>query len=904
MTRIVYALLCMLAVMLPAIVRGQFVGITGTGAGINYENYGTITTALDELRPFESGNTTITVYQDIFVGGFGGGVDLDQARLYYKTNSTTVGTINDGSWTVVNGTISALGGNNDRATFDITGVSPGTEIMFYIRYTEAGADYYGFNGTMSPHSVQPSTQTQLYKIRFNAATTPNTQRIDGLTHEWNSTTQVANRSSSTSGRTLDISWDSDHIYFLISGGFTASSLDRVHIAFDIDPGTTNGATGSYNGAQFPDRYRPDILFRARGTGSNTWTNEKCPSSGSGWGSTVAATSTEMSSASGSNTTNLEIRVQRSAIGSFSALGVYVFFGTGSDFLYDTYPFGNPAGFSMTARPLPIQIGFASLGSGVNVSTDDYFDAQYSSSSFDIFGSTIYRNLRISASGNVGLDVGGSGTVTTDLIVNGTLTIDAGATFVMRDLADGTQAGPTVDLNLNGDLVQDGGLSLSTTSGSDLFIAGNWSGAGTFTDNGRQTTFDGNTNQTLVGGKTFSFLRTNKSSGELQLSGNATATSDLTLTAGNLNLLNNTLTLGSSSSMGTLTLGSNRVYGGNITRFVNGSTAAIPIPAFAGTDDRTVTITFAAANAAGTTVTVRNLDYRSTFIHPGLENSNFTSGALFAAGINDPLKVAPFLWDITSNATQAYSLTLQGSGMNTVSDPNLLRILQRSNASSGYALGGTHVSGTGSSGYYTVTASGLTGFSEFTLGNGGPELLPVTWLQVGARRTAAGAEVSWATASELNNAQFEVERSSTRTFDRYQTVGTRAGAGTTSSVQRYQWLDADAPMGEVYYRIRQVDLDGRSSRSAVVRLDETGEGWLVYPTMVGREPLRLVALGGSAEQATARLVSAEGRVLWQGAGLLPQLEQALNAQLGGAAAGLYLLQLEASGRRQHTRVVRP
>ena len=895
------------ALALPSAAAAQFVGITGTGAGINYENYGTLTTALDEVRPFESGNTTVTVNQDIFVSGFGGGVDLDQARLYYKTNSATVGTINDGSWTVVNGTISALGGNDDRATFNITGVAPGTDIMFYIRYTEAGVDYYGFSGTASPHTAQPSTQAQLYKIRFNAATTPNTQRIDGLTHEWNSTTQLAGRSTTTPGRTLDITWDSDYIYLLLNGGFTASAFDRLHIAFDLDPGTTNGATFDYNGAQFPDRYRPDVVYRALGDGSNVWRTERAAASGSAWGSTNLVPTSEMTAAAGSNTANLEVRILRSAIGSFTSLGIFVWLGNGSGFLYDAFPYGNPS----TSGVLPIQFGYATLGSGVTTATADYLDAQYTTgTTFDLFGSTVYRDLRISGSGAVGVDVAGVATITSDLVVNGTLTIDAGATFRMRDFTNSSDAPATVDLNLNGDLVQNGTLTLSGASGADLFIAGNWSGTGTFADNGRQTTFDGNANQTLVGGKTFSFLRTNKSGGELQLSGDATVTADLTLTAGNINLQNATLTLGSASALGALALGANRVYGGNFRRFVNGETSALSLPAFSGSDDRTVTLTFAPGNAMGTFVTVTNLDYRTSIIHPGLENTNFASGGLPAAGINDPMKIAPFLWDITSNATATYTISLQGTGLTPVADPNLLRILRRANASAGYTLAGTHVSGSGAGGNYTVSASGLTGFSEFTLGNGGPELLPVAWLEVSARRVAAGAEVAWVTATETNNERFEVERASTADFRQFSVVGTLPGAGTTQQARSYRLVDAELGLGPQFYRIRQVDLDGRSSRSPVVRLAEGGPGparVLVFPTLTHGDDLQLVALEGAPPAGAplvARLVGAQGQLLWQGQGPLAAVHAGCRAALLAAAPGLWVLQLSGPGLQQHSRLVRP
>jgi len=76
-----------------------------------------------------------------------------------------------------------------------------------------------------------------------------------------------------------------------------------------------------------------------------------------------------------------------------------------------------------------------------------------------------------------------------------------------------------------------------------------------------------------------------------------------------------------------------------------------------------------------------------------------------------------------------------------------------------------------------------------------------------------ALLSWRTASEVNAAYFEVERS----FDglAFAQVGQVAARGTTSSASAYAFTDARVAAlaaGPVYYRLRQVDRDGTSSYS--------------------------------------------------------------------------------------------
>jgi hypothetical protein len=79
-----------------------------------------------------------------------------------------------------------------------------------------------------------------------------------------------------------------------------------------------------------------------------------------------------------------------------------------------------------------------------------------------------------------------------------------------------------------------------------------------------------------------------------------------------------------------------------------------------------------------------------------------------------------------------------------------------------------------------------------------------------------AQLAWTTASELNAASFEVERSlDGLTFTQ---VGQLAAKGTSASPSTYAFLDKGvarlAPAGTLYYRLKQVDRDGLAAYSPV------------------------------------------------------------------------------------------
>lgn len=96
-------------------------------------------------------------------------------------------------------------------------------------------------------------------------------------------------------------------------------------------------------------------------------------------------------------------------------------------------------------------------------------------------------------------------------------------------------------------------------------------------------------------------------------------------------------------------------------------------------------------------------------------------------------------------------------------------------------------------------------------------------------TAAGESVTlrWTTASETNNAGFDVERSLNGTS--FATIGHRSGHGTTTEAQSYRFADRTPPFADtLVYRLRQVDLDGTHEYSPVAKVAFTPQRFALLP----------------------------------------------------------------------------
>ena len=106
----------------------------------------------------------------------------------------------------------------------------------------------------------------------------------------------------------------------------------------------------------------------------------------------------------------------------------------------------------------------------------------------------------------------------------------------------------------------------------------------------------------------------------------------------------------------------------------------------------------------------------------------------------------------------------------------------------------------------LTWSGLTSFSEFGGGGqGGP--LPVELTSFSASCEEDIVTLSWSTASEQNSSHFDVEKSTDG--ENWRVIGTVLAAGNSTQDINYSFTDDEKSNGQNYYRLNQVDIDGKN-----------------------------------------------------------------------------------------------
>jgi hypothetical protein len=130
--------------------------------------------------------------------------------------------------------------------------------------------------------------------------------------------------------------------------------------------------------------------------------------------------------------------------------------------------------------------------------------------------------------------------------------------------------------------------------------------------------------------------------------------------------------------------------------------------------------------------------------------------------------------------------------------------------------------------FNTSTNGLWGSVNTVNPNGGTTALridianaplPVSWGSIEATTQRNGISINWTTISETNNAKFVVEHSINGRD--YTAIGRVGGAGNSNRQIRYNYLHETANLQATnYYRIKQVDFDGKFEYSRTVTVQPT------------------------------------------------------------------------------------
>ncbi len=138
-------------------------------------------------------------------------------------------------------------------------------------------------------------------------------------------------------------------------------------------------------------------------------------------------------------------------------------------------------------------------------------------------------------------------------------------------------------------------------------------------------------------------------------------------------------------------------------------------------------------------------------------------------------------------------------------------------------------------------------------------LPIIYSKFTATQTKEYVTLNWQTTTELNNSYFAVERSGNAV--NYTAVARVNSAATGAAVQDYAYTDKLPFAGTNYYRLKQVDKDGKFSYSKTVSIGYLKPGSIQLFPNPAKDKLTVKGLN-TAITSTITVLDVQGKTLQQ------------------------------------------
>lgn len=376
------------------------------------------------------------------------------------------------------------------------------------------------------------------------------------------------------------------------------------------------------------------------------------------------------------------------------------------------------------------------------------------------------------------------------------------TFLSSSYADSATSTAVRDLELQG--------SQNLSLPNQLTLLGNLekSETGNFITNATTLTLAGANAQQILGFPlVIRDLILSKTGGDFFPNSNLTILRSLTLNQGSMDLQGNNLLINTGlagslnySAGSWKNLGQFTYFG--IPANLNGTNSTFPYEDTRNGGIRKVQLL---GTSAGGNLSINFTEYKGAEYNSGFDDVDGT-----------PILYRLFSYFHFSNlspSTNTLELRISANDL-IVDNVDDLRIV-----GTGYAAPGNHLAGLDPDELWArreLTFADLLGVN-FTVGSFRTlSILPLTWLELNSESTKDGNLIKWKVAREKENLLFEVYRSEVSNL-KWKKIGEEGSKGDSDLIQEYSYLDRTAEKFQSYfYKIRQIDNDGRDSWSHVIR----------------------------------------------------------------------------------------
>lgn len=185
----------------------------------------------------------------------------------------------------------------------------------------------------------------------------------------------------------------------------------------------------------------------------------------------------------------------------------------------------------------------------------------------------------------------------------------------------------------------------------------------------------------------------------------------------------------------------------------------------------------------------------------------------------------------------------------------------------------------------TATNGTLGTSQFSCNI----TLPIKLLHFTAKAQENRALLTWATTWEKDNKVFIVERS--QDGHTFESIGSVNGQGSTSQLSTYSYIDHQPLSGTSYYRLKQIDINGAHSYSAIETVSFEGINSIEMFPNPATEYIQVLINNNQEEQYTIRVYSVLGIELNNL--FIEKNNSMYTIDLRGLASGSYIISLKSA-----------
>lgn len=174
-----------------------------------------------------------------------------------------------------------------------------------------------------------------------------------------------------------------------------------------------------------------------------------------------------------------------------------------------------------------------------------------------------------------------------------------------------------------------------------------------------------------------------------------------------------------------------------------------------------------------------------------------------------------------------------------------------------------------------------------------DLLPVKLLTFIGYLNSDKVALKWTTISEINTQSFDIEKSADGIH--FSTIGQVKASGNSSTNVDYSFTDKTLNQTTNYYRLKQVDIDGKFTYSAIIQINgliPQNAVLLVTPNPVSNN--FALTYSTTNQALNSYLFNSNGLLVGEKKGSLLAIQQYFNNQLKHLNTGTYIIELVDNG----------